>query len=163
MTLKTLKTLLVAAPTALVFHFATLSLCFATEDSKTAQKSDPVAVMPPAGMLPTALLGLNSETGVFSKYAFLVDKKNRTITVWQTDSDKMKLIGAWPTDIGERDGDKLVQGDRRTPEGIYFFQSQMDGKKVNFNDYGSRIFTLDYPNYFDRLDKKSGNGIWFHA
>lgn len=143
---------------ALVFHFATPA--FAAD---AALAPDPVAVQPPAGKLPTALLGLNSETGRFSKYAFLVDKKQRTLTVWQTDSDRLKLIGAWPTDIGEREGDKLVQGDRRTPEGIYFFQTDQDGRKVSYDLYGERIFTLDYPNYFDRLDKKGGNGIWFHA
>src|SRR5262249_52265638 len=37
------------------------------------------------------------------------------------------------------------------------------GAKVDFNQYGVRIFTLDYPNYFDRLEKKTGNGIWLHA
>lgn len=148
---------------SLLFQFATLDLSRAAEEKKTAKLPDPVAVQPPAGQLPTALLGLNTETNVFSKYAFLVDKKNRTVTVWQTDTDKLKLVGAWPTDIGERDGDKLVQGDRRTPEGIYFFQTTDDGRKVNFDLYGERIFTLDYPNFFDRLDAKSGNGIWFHA
>ncbi|MBX3023245.1 MAG: L,D-transpeptidase family protein [Bdellovibrionales bacterium] len=163
MSFRTVKQLLIAGTTVLAFHFATVSLCFATESTKTDQKSDPVAIPPPQGMLPTALLGLNSETGVFSKYAFVVDKKNRTLTVWQTDSDKLKLMGAWPTDIGERDGDKLVQGDRRTPEGVYFFQEEMDGRKTNYDLYGEQIFTLDYPNYFDRLDKKTGNGIWLHA
>jgi murein L,D-transpeptidase YafK len=34
---------------------------------------------------------------------------------------------------------------------------------VDFNQYGSRIFTLDYPNYFDTLEKKTGNGIWLHS
>ena len=137
-----------------------------TEVTKTDQgshKDDPVAQPPPADKLPTALISLKSETGTFTPYAFLVDKQQRTLTVWQAEGDRVKLIGAWPTDIGERDGDKLVQGDRRTPEGIYFFQDQMDGRRVNYDLYGARIFTLDYPNYFDRLVKKGGNGIWFHA
>lgn len=149
---------------ALVIQFATPATLGAAEVSKTVQSSDPVAILPPAGQLPTALLGLTSTTGAFSQYAFLVDKRARTLTVWQTTpDDKLKLVGAWPTDIGEKEGDKLIQGDRRTPEGIYFFQTTQDGRKVDFSQYGVRIFTLDYPNYFDRLEKKSGNGIWFHA
>ncbi|NJL26344.1 MAG: L,D-transpeptidase family protein, partial [Calothrix sp. SM1_5_4] len=147
-----------------MFQFATPAPCNATEDAKTDQQQvDPIAVMPPEGMLPSALLSLSSEHGVFSQYAFLVDKDARTVTVWQNAADKPKLIGAWPTDIGRRNGDKLVQGDHRTPEGVYFFQTAMDGRKVDFSQYGARIFTLDYPNYFDRLEKKGGNGIWFHA
>ena len=75
--------------------------------------------------------------------------------MWERDGEKIKLVSSWPTDIGQKDGDKLVEGDKRTPEGVYFFQTAMDGKRVNYNEYGNRIFTLDYPNYFDRLEKKS--------
>lgn len=145
-------------------QIATPSYCFAQENVKTVEQSgDPVPQMPPAGKLPHALLSLSSDTGAFSQYAFLVDKKARTLTVWQNAGDEVKLVGAWATDIGRKEGDKLVQGDHRTPEGVYFFQTSMDGRKVNFNEYGVRIFTLDYPNYFDKLENKTGNGIWFHA
>ena len=141
----------------IMFHFATVHALPANE------VVDPLAVAPPAGQLPTALLGLAAAPGTFATYAFLVDKKERTLTVWQNSGETLKLIGAWPTDIGQQGGDKLVQGDKRTPEGIYFFQTTQDGRRVNYDQYGARIFTLDYPNYFDRLLKKSGNGIWLHA
>ncbi len=148
---------------AFVFHFATAERSFASEVAKTVEQSDPVAQVPPEGKYPVTLLSLASDNGVFSQYAFLVDKKARTLTVWQHDGDKVKLVSSWPTDIGQKDGDKLVEGDKRTPEGVYFFQTTMDGKRVNYSEYGNRIFTLDYPNYFDRLEKKTGTGIWFHA
>ena len=77
-------------------------LLFTLAGTLSAQTPDPTAVTPAAGLLPTALLGLTSATGVFSQYAFLVDKKARTLTVWQTTpDDHLKLIGAWPADIGE--------------------------------------------------------------
>lgn len=155
---------LVVSLGAVAAHFATAPNAYAQQGEKTVEQSaDPVPQVPPAGMLPHALLSLSTDTGTFSQYAFLVDKKARTLTVWRHAGDEIKLVGAWPTDIGSRDGDKLVQGDQRTPEGVYFFQTSMDGRKVNFNDYGNRIFTLDYPNYFDKLENKTGNGIWFHA
>ncbi|MGE4133026.1 MAG: murein L,D-transpeptidase family protein [Bdellovibrionales bacterium] len=142
---------------------ATALPCFASEDAKSVEVSDPTPQQPPANMYPSPLLSLQSQTGAFSQFAFLVDKSRRTLTVWQDSGDTIKLVGAWPTDIGEKKGDKLVEGDKRTPEGVYFFQTMMDGRKVDFSQYGVRIFTLDYPNYFDRLEKKTGNGIWFHA
>ena len=148
---------------AVLLQFATLERSFASEDVKTVEQTDPVAQVPPDGKYPVTLLSLASDNGVFSQYAFLVDKKARTLTVWQHDGDRVKLVSSWPTDIGQKDGDKLVAGDKRTPEGVYFFQTTMDGKRVNYNEYGNRIFTLDYPNYFDRLEKKTGTGIWFHA
>lgn len=148
---------------ALLFHFATPLWSDASEVKKNVEGSDPVAQIPPEGKLPAPLLALANETGSFSQYAFLVDKARRTLTVWQFHDNKIKLVSAWPTDIGENGGDKLVEGDKKTPEGVYFFQETKDGKKLNYDLYGVRIFTLDYPNYFDRLEKKSGTGIWFHA
>lgn len=157
------KSFLAVGLAVFALHFATLSRSIASEVPKTVEQTDPVAQPPPEGKLPATLLSLASNTGTFSQYAFLVDKKARTLTVWERDGDKIKLVSSWPTDIGQKDGDKLVEGDKRTPEGVYFFQTAMDGKKVNYHEYGNKIFTLDYPNYFDRLEKKTGTGIWFHA
>ncbi len=144
-------------------QFATPLRSFASDSANSVETADPVAQVPPSGLLPSPLLSLSSQNGVFSQYAFLVDKKLRTLTVWQNVDGKLKLVSASPADIGQKDGDKLVEGDKRTPEGVYFFQTTMDGKKLNYDNYGNRIFTLDYPNYFDRLEKKTGTGIWFHA
>lgn len=163
MTRKTLISLLALGLTLSLTQIVTSSRCFASEAVKTAQASDPVPVLPPTGKLPHALLSLTSESGNFSQYAFLVDKKARTLTVWQNAGDTIKLIGAWPADIGRAQGDKLAEGDFKTPEGVYFFQTSRDGHVVDYNLYGDRIFTLDYPNYFDKLDGKTGQGIWFHA
>jgi murein L,D-transpeptidase YafK len=135
----------------------------AQEVSKTDQKPDPVEQVPLPGTYPHALLSLTSDSGAFSPYAFLVDKSTRTLTVWRNENDKPKLVGAWSADIGRQGGDKVAEGDLKTPEGIYFFQTMMDGAKLDFNQYGVRIFTMDYPNYFDKLEKKTGSGIWLHA
>lgn len=164
---KLIHSYLVFGLALLMPQFATSFNCHASEAPKTdeqvAQQSDPIPVAPPEGKLPHALLSLTSETGQFSQYAFLVDKKMRTLTVWQNDGETLKLVGTWPSDMGRRDGDKVAEGDFKTPEGIYFFQTMMDGKRINYNEYGVRIFTLDYPNYFDKLEGKTGSGIWFHA
>lgn len=162
MKITTLLLQLTAAVSLVVLQSGTLR-AEDSKDSKTDQKSDPVAEQPVEGMLPGALLKLSSETDCFPKRAFLVDKRRRTLTVWEAQGESLKLIGAWPTDIGQAEGDKNVQGDHKTPEGIYFFQTTMDGRKVDFNLYGNRIFTLDYPNYFDKIEKKTGNGIWLHS
>lgn len=155
--------LLIVAVAIGSLHIGTVAWGNASDVTKTVEAADPVAQTPPQGKLPAPLLALANNSGAFSQYAFLVDKKQRTLTVWQYHDNMIKLVSAWPTDIGQNDGDKRVEGDKRTPEGVYFFQTSMDGRKVSYDEYGVRIFTLDYPNYFDRLEKKTGNGIWFHA
>ncbi|MGZ6479850.1 MAG: L,D-transpeptidase family protein [Bdellovibrionales bacterium] len=146
-----------------VFQFVTQTRCFAAEVSKTVEPGDPPAALPESGQLPSALLSLNADNGFFSRYAFLVDKKSRTLTVWENDGDKIKAVAAFPADLGAKPGDKQREGDLKTPEGIYFIQSSLDGNKVDPEKYGEKIFTLDYPNSFDKLEKKTGKGIWLHA
>jgi murein L,D-transpeptidase YafK len=38
-----------------------------------------------------------------------------------------------------------------------------DGPELDFKLFGERAFTLDYPNLFDRIDGRTGSGIWLHA
>lgn len=129
---------------------------------EAAPKADPVAVPPPAGKVPRAFakMGLGE---YFSRYAFLVDKKTRTLTVWENSTSGPVFVEAHPTDLGRRLGDKKVLGDKKTPEGIYFFQTTYSGANLDFNEYGAQAFTMDYPNLFDRRQNKTGSGIWLHA
>lgn len=139
------------------------SWSFAQEDSDEADthadsQSDPVVQNPPAGKVPSALVNLAPSTN----YAFVVDKELRTITLWKN-SKVPSLVAAYPTDMGKNKGNKLYQGDHKTPEGIYFFLETYQQPYLDFSLYGKRAFTMDYPNFFDRMEKKTGGGIWLHA
>lgn len=121
-----------------------------------------VAVPPPAGLVPSTLLALGAGT-YFSPFALVVDKSTRTLTVWRQDGGQIKNVESVPVDLGRKPGDKKTLGDRRTPEGIYFFQDIYEAHEINFDEYGERAFTTDYPNFYDRLSRKTGNGIWLHG
>lgn len=123
---------------------------------------DPPPVKPPTGKVPEnfIMVGSGQER---PKHIFIADKENRTLTVWEQKTDSAALYDTFPMDIGKYQGDKIAAGDHRTPEGIYFFQERLDGPNLNFDQYGRRAFTLDYPNFFDQLAGKTGSGIWLHA
>lgn len=123
---------------------------------------DPTPVPPPKGMVPEnfIMVGAHEQR---SKHIFIADKENRTLTIWTQDHDSAKLLDIFPMDIGKLQGDKSSAGDHKTPEGIYFFQERIEGSKLNFDMYGRRAFTLDYPNFFDQMAHKTGSGIWLHA
>ena len=58
------------------------------------------------------------------------------------------------------DGDKLKEGDLKTPIGVY--------KLVNLlteldSFYGPFAFETEYPNLYDKAQKKNGHGIWIHG
>ncbi len=116
-----------------------------------------------AKKVPASLLQMAVSSGYYSSHAFVVDKKARSLSVWLQESGGFKQVAQFPADLGRQDGDKRASGDHRTPEGIYFLLNRLEGPSLDFGQYGQRAFTTDYPNFFDRLDGKTGNGIWLHA
>ncbi len=55
-----------------------------------------------------------------------------------------------------------MEGDRRTPEGVYFLEQRMNGN-LGLELYGNLAYVLNYPNPVDRLRGKTGYGIWLHG
>lgn len=116
-----------------------------------------------ANRVPSSLVQVSPHPLYYSPYAFVVDKKSRTLTVWHQDGGNLSAVASFPTDMGANEGEKKSAGDKRTPSGIYFLQNKLEGPGLDFSLYGKRAFTTDYPNFFDRLDHKTGSGIWLHA
>lgn len=113
--------------------------------------------------IPSGLISGGKDNSYFSPYVFVVDKTDRVLSLWKYNKDHFQKIKVYPADIGKNSGNKTSRGDYATPEGVYFMMTQMEGPSLNYELYGSRAFTLDYPNFFDRKQNKTGNGIWLHA
>jgi murein L,D-transpeptidase YafK len=70
---------------------------------------------------------------------------------------------------GKFKGDKSVNGDHKTPEGIYTIYDFLSKEELHRRHgkyaeiYGSGAFPMDYPNFIDRRAGKSGGGIWLHS
>lgn len=103
--------------------------------------------------VPVSLIGIRDGT-----YAVCVDKSLQRLYVY----NGRKQVTAIPCSTGMNPGDKKIQGDRRTPEGIYFFERIIEGHRLP-DMYGWRAYTLNYPNSVDRALGKNGNGIWIHG
>ncbi|MEK6555414.1 MAG: hypothetical protein AABZ31_09250, partial [Bdellovibrionota bacterium] len=102
----------------------------ATTSATPTAPVDPVAVRPLEGMVPNNLIVMG-DGKAFSEYAIIADKAKRTLTLWHFKDGKIDLVDAYPMDIGKAGGDKVSNGDHKTPEGIYFPQEMLDGTKVN--------------------------------
>lgn len=111
-----------------------------------------------AETLPGPLVGLERD----NEYALLVDKATQTLLLYQKRDGRLTHIKTYACSTGENDGKKSEPGDKRTPEGIYLFTSRKSGPDLPA-EYGSMAFPLDYPNFYDRKQNKSGNGIWLHS
>ena len=57
---------------------------------------------------------------------------------------------------------KRVEGDKRTPLGVYFTTARLAEQGLG-KLYGSGAMPLNYPNAWDRLKGRTGYGIWLHG
>lgn len=67
-----------------------------------------------------------------------------------------------PVSIGKNGTGKLVEGDLKTPIGVYQITSFIDDQKLD-DFYGAGAYPMNFPNAWDRLSRRSGHGIWLHG
>lgn len=116
--------------------------------------------------LPSNILMLDDK---FSHHVLLVEKATHKLHLYENSGSYPKLVKTFSTATGKFKGDKSISGDHKTPEGIYTiydFLSKQEllkrhGKYAEI--YGSGAFPMDYPNFIDRREGKTGGGIWLHS
>ena len=92
----------------------------------------------------------------------LVDKRTNALKIMHTTGLKYSVVKTFRTTLGLVPGDKEVEGDKKTPEGIYFFE-EIRRPPALAKKYGRMAITMNYPNAWDRFMKRTGSGIWLHA
>lgn len=107
--------------------------------------------------IPDALLLLPVNT----RCAF-VEKGTQTLLLYHSTANGIDLERTFACSTGAKGGEKAEEGDEKTPEGVYLFRKVLPGSQLP-EIYGRMAITLDYPNSYDRLEGKGGDGIWLHA
>ncbi|MGK5091395.1 L,D-transpeptidase family protein [Deltaproteobacteria bacterium TL4] len=99
----------------------------------------------------------------------IVDKSECSLNVYRFDQQWHK-IDQFACTRGKKEGDKIYEGDERTPQGVYWFSNVWTSKSLleqygkSAEIYGIGAFELNYPNYVDSFFyKKKGYGIWLHG
>jgi murein L,D-transpeptidase YafK len=116
--------------------------------------------------LPANLLLLDDK---FTHHVMVVEKSTHKLFLYQNINGTPRLVKTYDIATGKRKGNKLVQGDKKTPEGIYSFQEFFSDNQLfdKYGDYakiyGAGAFTMNYPNVMDARQRKTGGGIWLHS
>lgn len=119
----------------------------------------------PVDKIPRYLLQLEPE----QKFAFVVDASKYTLYVFENDNGKPRYVADYYTTIGRNGTDKLREGDKKTPLGVYQVTGNLQRDylvKTYGNQsslYGDGAFPLNYPNDWDRRLGRNGHGIWLHG
>jgi len=94
---------------------------------------------------------------------FMFDKARNRMFLYAPDGKGgLKKLADEYVVTGSMKGDKQVQGDGKTPNGIYRFIKKLQGAELD-SRYGPVAFLIDFPNALDALHRKNGNGIWLHG
>ncbi len=99
-----------------------------------------------------------------TKSLLICEKEKSLLALYQKEEKKGKeqfvKSKSIPAFTGKFQGDKVNEGDKKTPIGIYSLT-----EKLSTVDpfYGPMAFVTSYPNLYDRIRNKKGDGIWIHG
>lgn len=113
---------------------------------------------PPANTIPAQFLTLSPT----QHHAVAVDASRSRLYLFENTRDGLKLVADYYTSVGKLGVDKYVEGDQRTPIGVYFITSRIDASSLR-DFYGVGALPLNYPNPLDQSRGKTGSGIWLHG
>jgi murein L,D-transpeptidase YafK len=101
--------------------------------------------------------------GTAGRTVIVVDKEQYSASLVEISNDRPRTVRQFSNLLlGENGGDKIKEGDKKTPEGVYHVTSFIPDSELA-PKYGSGAFPINYPNPLDRAEEHDGGGIWLHG
>ena len=108
---------------------------------------------------------------LFTHHILVAEKSTHLLHLFAYDGENQipRLVKSYPMATGKKAGNKIFQGDHRTPEGVYYLTQFIGHEELTQRYgregviYGQGAFVLNYPNPMDKEAGKSGGGIWIHS
>lgn len=116
------------------------------------------AAPPPPDQIPSVLVRLSEG----QQYAVVVNMSTSRLYLYENRDGVPHLVHDYYATIGKNGIGKFVQGDQKTPVGVYFVTGVIAPDKLP-DLYGSGAFPIDYPNAWDVRQGRTGYGIWLHG
>lgn len=109
------------------------------------------------------LHALDTSFGYFENLDSIItcDKDRSKLYLYKKNKKgKYLLVNTFGAMTGKINGDKQIEGDHKTPLGIYSLTSKITNPDPF---YGPLAFVTSYPNLYDKIRGKNGSGIWIHG
>ncbi|MFC7298989.1 L,D-transpeptidase family protein [Herminiimonas aquatilis] len=113
---------------------------------------------PDPTLIPRALLMLRGD----QKHVLVADTKRSRLYVYENQGGQPKLLADYYVSQGKLGIDKLKEGDRKTPLGVYYITARIPSSRLP-DFYGSGALPINYPNEWDKRTGRGGSGIWLHG
>ncbi len=118
---------------------------------------------PPSGAVPAQFVRLDPTV----KHAVAVDISQSRLYVFENTPNGLVLKRDYYSSVGKLGMAKQVEGDLRTPLGVYFVTGRIAESRLRApavkDLYGAAALALNYPNQYDQLKGRTGSGIWLHG
>jgi murein L,D-transpeptidase YafK len=101
------------------------------------------------------------EFGAGQSHLIVVDTAKSRLFLYKKIEDGLQYVADYYVTIGKNGANKQVEGDKRTPLGLYFASGKLNRQLDDF--YGDGAYPLNYPNELDQHQNKNGSGIWLHG
>jgi murein L,D-transpeptidase YafK len=108
--------------------------------------------------IPASLIQVASK----QKYIIVVDSSRSRLFLFKNQDGVPILIKDFYVTIGKNGTGKYVEGDQKTPVGVYFVTGFISPKELP-DLYGDGAYPIDYPNAWDQRHGRTGYGIWLHG
>ena len=92
----------------------------------------------------------------------VMDKKANQLHLTNYQDGKLTIIKTFRATTGQKIGDKLMEGDLKTPEGIYEFLYSAHAPQLK-PIFGPLAIYIAYPNVMDKNGSKTGFDILLHG
>jgi len=96
------------------------------------------------------------------EHVIVVDLSNNRLYLFANEQGVPRLVSDFYTTIGRGGAGKQVEGDMRTPIGIYHITKYLNDNMLP-ELYGVGALPVNYPNALDRAKGRTGYGIWLHG
>ena len=113
---------------------------------------------PPAGSVPAEFVLLPKSV----RHAIAVDTSRARLYLFENGEQGLRLVSDHYISVGKQGVDKLVEGDQRTPLGVYFITDRIDARSLE-DRFGAGALPLNYPNAYDKVRGRTGSGILLHG
>lgn len=113
---------------------------------------------PQSAAMPRYLLQMRPD----QKHAIVVDTHRSRLYLYANENGQPRFVADYYITHGKAGADKLREGDKKTPIGVYHVTASVPRKKLT-DFYGSGAYPINYPNEWDRIQGRAGHGIWLHG
>lgn len=117
-----------------------------------------ISERPNPNLVPSSVLQLRDD----QKHVLVIDANRSRMYMYENRNGQLKYLADYYFTQGKLGVEKTKEGDQKTPLGVYYITSHLPGSKL-IDFYGSGALPINYPNEWDKVNGRSGKGIWLHG